>query len=110
MNREKMPLSKRAKIFLPFDAVKGLRQALLAKEYEVEATQKGFLDEEEAKVISANLAALTGKEEVRARYYESGHYLFAEGKGKFLLEENALLVDEKKIPLKDLFGLTILAR
>ena len=38
--REKMSLSQRAKQFLPFDAVQGFRQALKAKEYEVEAIAK----------------------------------------------------------------------
>ena len=35
-NRPKMDRSERAKQFMPFDAVKGLREALRAKEIEVE--------------------------------------------------------------------------
>lgn len=110
MMREKMPLSQRAKIFLPFDAVKGLRQALAIKEYEVEAVQKGFLDEEEAKVISANLSSLKGGEYAQARYFEAGHYYFVEGEAKLFYEEGYLLIGEKKILLKDLFGFRILQR
>ena len=110
MMREKMPLSMRAKIFLPFDAVKGLRQALKIKEYEVEAVQKGTLDEEEAKVISANLSSLVGGEYCEARYFETGHYYFVEGETKLVYDEGYLLVGEKKILLKDLFGLRILRR
>ena len=35
-NRPKMDRNERAKQFMPFDAVKGLREALRAKEIEVE--------------------------------------------------------------------------
>ena len=38
--REKMPLSKRAKQFMPFAALNGLDDALRQKEWEVEARQK----------------------------------------------------------------------
>lgn len=37
-NRPKMDRNERAKQFMPFDAVKGLREALKAKEAEVEAS------------------------------------------------------------------------
>ena len=37
-NRPKMDRSERAKQFMPFDAVKGLREALAAKEEELEMT------------------------------------------------------------------------
>ena len=106
--REKMSLSQRAKQFLPFDAVQGFRQALKAKEYEVEAIAKGKLSEEEAKEISSVLSLLSGKEEVEAKYYQSGHYVFAYGLAKFLAEENQLFVGGTKIALRDLFGLRIL--
>ena len=36
-NRPKMDRNERAKQFMPFDAVKGLREALKAKEEEVES-------------------------------------------------------------------------
>lgn len=37
-NRPKMDRNERAKQFMPFDAVKGLREALKEKEAEVEAS------------------------------------------------------------------------
>ena len=108
--REKMPLSMRAKQFLPFEAVRGLRQALKAKEFEVEAVQKGFLAEEEARTISSILSSLQGGEILEAKYFKDGHYYFAEGKAKLVYEEGYLLIEDLKIPLKDLFGLRLLAR
>lgn len=109
MMREKMPLSQRAKQFLPFDAVKGLQQALRAKEYEVEAIEKGKLSEEEARTISMLLSSLKGGEVVEVRHYVDGHYLFAEGIAKAKFEEGYLLVGETKVALNDLFGLRILS-
>ena len=38
--REKMPLEKRAKQFIPFAALNGLEDALRRKEWEVESRQK----------------------------------------------------------------------
>ena len=35
--RPRMPLSQRAKIFIPFDPLKGYQEALRAKEHEAEA-------------------------------------------------------------------------
>lgn len=35
--RPRMPLSQRAKIFIPFDPLKGYQDALRAKEWEAEA-------------------------------------------------------------------------
>lgn len=35
--RPRMPLSQRAKIFIPFDPLKGYQDALRAKEHEAEA-------------------------------------------------------------------------
>ena len=110
MMREKMPLSQRAKQFLPFDAVKGLRQALRAKEFEVEAVSKGKLAEEEAKNISALLSSLEGGEIVEARYYKDGHYYYVEGVSKLLIDEGILFVGEMRLRLLDLFGLRILAK
>lgn len=106
--REKMPLSQRAKQFLPFDAVKGFHQALRAKEYEVEAISKGKLSEEEARDISAVLSLLSGKEEVEAKFFQAGHYVFAYGLAKLVVEENKLIVGGTTISLQDLFGLRIL--
>lgn len=110
MPRTKMPLSARAKQFLPFDAVKGLQQALRMKEYEAEAVSKGYLAEEEAHTVSLILSSLQGGETVEVRHYQNGHYVFSQGKAKLIYEEGYLLVDDEKILLKDLFGIRVLTR
>ena len=48
-NRPKMDRSERAKQFMPFDAVKGLQEALRVKEQEVEDRQKQQTVKEEEK-------------------------------------------------------------
>ena len=110
MMREKMPRAMRAKQFLPFDAVAGLRQALRVKEYEIESVQKGLLAEEEAREISGILSSLRGMEEVEAKYFSGGHYLFVNGPVKLFFEEGFIVVGETKILLKDLFGIRVLHR
>ena len=46
MDRYKMPRAQRAKQFAPFDALKGLKDAIKLKEYEHEKKLKGELSEE----------------------------------------------------------------
>ena len=49
--RAKMPVSQRAKQFMPFAAVTGLDEALLAKERELGLTDRRELPEEERRKI-----------------------------------------------------------
>ena len=44
----RMPLSQRAKIFIPFDPLKGYQEALREKEREAEAAHRKRIDIEEA--------------------------------------------------------------
>lgn len=46
--RPRMPLSQRAKIFIPFDPLKGYREALYEKELEAEAAHIELEEAEEA--------------------------------------------------------------
>ena len=52
MDRVKMPRKDRAKQFAPFDALKGLHDALRLKEYKHEKVAKGEMSEDDAKAIS----------------------------------------------------------
>ena len=51
MARTKMSMNDRARIFLPFDTLKGLHEALRAKEYEMEMIEKGRLSPEQAEEL-----------------------------------------------------------
>ena len=106
VERVKMSRTDRAKQFAPFDALKGLQDALRIKEYQHERVQKGEVDEEKADEISKVLMNLEKGDIVCVKYFENGHYLQIEGRAKLIIEENVLQVDDKKINLDDMFDIS----
>ncbi len=69
----------RAKQFLPFDAMKGLSEALRRQEELLERVEKVELGEEDAAAISAVLARLSRGDSVRVTFYRDGYYLTRSG-------------------------------
>lgn len=69
-----MSREERAKQFAPFDAFKGLHEALRLKEYEHERVLKGEINEEQAEKISKVLINYEKGQVVRLIYYDNGHY------------------------------------
>ena len=67
----------RAKIFLPFDAVKGLRQAL--KEKEKILVEKKILSNDEKIKLSNKLTQIKKGIVVKVVYFENGEYIELEG-------------------------------
>ena len=57
----------RAKQFMPFDALKGLQEALRSKEIEYE--EKREISEEEQEKISAQLCLLDMGDNIKIKYY-----------------------------------------
>ena len=76
MERMKMPRSKRAAQFAPFDALKGLQEALKLKEYEHARIQRIDVSEEESQRISDILNTIEKCDLVEVKYYneEDEHY------------------------------------
>ncbi len=103
MDRPKMARKDRAKQFAPFDALKGLQNALRMKEYEHEREIKGDISEEQAKDISDKLLNLKKGDCLAVRYFLDGYYVDVKGKAKIDIEENILIVEETKIPITDIF-------
>lgn len=101
-----MSMNDRARIFLPFDTLKGLHEALRAKEYEMEMIEKRRLSPEQAEEISSLLSNLSKDTIYEATYFENGHYLKCRGKAILRQEDQTLIIGDKQIDLKDLFGLT----
>ena len=58
MERARMPRKQRAKQFAPFDALKGLHEALKIKEYEHDRILKGDIPPEQIENISKILLEL----------------------------------------------------
>ena len=106
--RTKMPRSKRAAQFAPFDALKGLSEALRFAEYESERISKGEISEEKADKISSALLNLEKNSTVKMIYFEDGHEKEYIGNIKVKLEEQVIEFGHKKIFLDSLMDLEII--
>lgn len=104
-NFGKMDKTERAKQFMPFDALKGLHEALAVKEFVHEKTQKNELLEEDAERISGVLLALKNRDVVSAEYFSDGHNYSCSGKVKLNLAEHYIEIDNKKIFLEELIDI-----
>jgi len=93
----------RAKQFLPFDAMKGLQEALRAEEAKRSRVERRELGEEDAEHISHVLGQTSRGDAVRVTYYRAGRYLAAEGEvSAFDVIRRTLTVDGQKIPFDDI--------
>lgn len=71
--RQKMPVSERAKQFMPFAALKGFPEALAQIEQAHTATAKKELSEEMAAELNDSLLSLHLGCQAAIRYYKAGH-------------------------------------
>ena len=76
-----MPRKDRAKQFAPFDALKGLQEALRLKEYQHDRTIKGDIPEEKIEAISKTLLELEKDDLVEVQYFYDGYYKTLIGSG-----------------------------
>lgn len=72
--RAKMPVSQRAKQFMPFAAVKGLEKAIAEQEQKLNHMEQIELDEELTRTINNELYHLEKGDEVSVCYYKDGQY------------------------------------
>ena len=70
---------ERAKQFLPFDALKGLTEALREREERRTRVEKKQLSEDMAEELSLALSEVEVGTSVRITFYSDGHYLDLEG-------------------------------
>lgn len=106
MNRQKVTRANRAAQFAPFDALKGLQEALREKEEKMERVEKSEISEEQREKLSHDILSLKKGMSVEAVFFDSGHYVTEIGK---LTEKNMsfkyLVVNDKKIFFTDIFEL-----
>lgn len=102
VERVKMSRQNRAKQFAPFEALKGLRDALRMKEYEAERVQKGDLQEEKILEISKFLLDYDKKIPIKIKYFEDGHEKVVFGVAKVLYEEQCIKIDGKTVMFSDI--------
>lgn len=100
-----MPRSKRAAQFAPFDALKGLQEALRLKEYEHARVQRGEVSEEDAEKISSILLQLENRDVVKVKYYDSNdeHYHEISGAVKTNFAEGYIEIDKLKLAINDIY-------
>lgn len=104
----RMIRQERAKQFAPFDALRGLREALAKKEREHERQERGEVSEETAAEIEATLIKLKKGDRVRALIFDDGYYVTVEGQvTNFDVTYRYIKVEDGKIPFSDLYDLKI---
>ena len=92
----------RARQFLPFDALKGLNEALRSKEIEYE--DRKDLSEEEEEKISNVLLSLESDNNIRVKYYYRRQYILLKGIIKKIdpIKKQILFIDESIIQFNDI--------
>ena len=75
LDRMRMPRINRAAQFAPFDALKGLQEALRVKEFEHDKIAKSELSEEQAKRLSKILLEFEKGDVLEVTYFKDGYYL-----------------------------------
>ena len=69
-----MPVSERAKIFIPFEPLRGFRQALRERERAQLVQPRADLTENQMEELSREMAALAPGDMVRVTHYVDDHY------------------------------------
>ena len=91
---------------MPFDAMKGLYEALRRQEELSERVERTELGEEDAEAISLALCRLSRGDRVNVTFFRKGHYLTRSGAVTALNEQRRILsVQGEDIPFEDIAAL-----
>lgn len=102
----KMDRKNRAKQFMPFDALKGFREALAEKEQVI--VPKRELSEEQKAELNEKLQQIDRREIVTVEYFRNGAYLKINGMvSKIDYGNRVVTIVETEIPFEDLIDLKI---
>lgn len=105
-NRAKMDRAERAKQFMPFDALKGLKAALREKERIV--VEKKELSEEKGEELDRRLHELQLKDMVTVIYFQQDEYVKVTGMvSRIDLTARVLKVVNTKIGFDDIYDIWI---
>ncbi|OFK23940.1 hypothetical protein [Olsenella sp. HMSC062G07] len=103
LRHPRMPLSRRAKIFMPFEPLRGYRAALRERERRLGRVPRVELGLERREELSALLASLRAGEEVLVRHYRDGSYVLTRGVvARLRRADQVLELDGASIPLEDI--------
>ena len=104
-----MTREQRAKQFMPFDAMKGLQEALRDREERHSRVERHGISEEEQEALSAVLNRLSKGDKIRISYYS--HFHDVEKAGTVTAVNYAyrfLKVDEEKIVFDDVYRIALI--
>ena len=98
----------RAKQFMPFDALKGLREAFKLKEEQSLRVEKSELTEENIELISKTLLKIAKGSEVCVSYYNAGRYDCIKGIVKKVDKVSQyIVVDDTTVFFDDIYSIKI---
>ena len=103
-----MTREERAKQFQPFDAMKGLQEALRDREERYSRVEKHEISEEQIEKNSAVLSGLSRGMKVAVNYYCAFHDIQKTGQvTKLNIPFGYLVLDEEKILFSDIYSIKI---
>lgn len=108
MVREKMSRIDRAKQFAPFDALKGLQEAIKIKEYEHDRIVRGEQSEDEIKEISNVLSSLEKNDNVEIEFFRDGHVVNLTGVAKLDVYAQKIYVGAFEVQFDEIKKIKIL--
>ena len=103
-----MSLNDRARQFLPFDSLKGLRDAIKIKEYEHERISKGDLSEDTINKISDHLMNYEKTTKYEIKYFIDGRYETVKGNMKLNAISRFIIINDIKISFDDITDINII--
>lgn len=105
----KMSNSDRARIFLPFDALKGLQEALRVKEYENERIGRNDISEDLIEKISSNMINYESGMNVKIKYFTDGYYKLISGVPQIDYDNRIININDLKIAFDDVYDFEIIS-
>lgn len=104
-----MTRAQRAKQFLPFDAMKGLQEALRDREEHHSRVEKREITEEMREANSAVFLRMQKGDTVRLSYFRRFHEALAEGRVTSIdIPNKYFLLGEEKIFFEDVYDIAIM--
>jgi hypothetical protein len=99
---------ERAKQFLPFDALKGLREELESREEKMSRVPRHDLSEERMEELSAVISRLYKGSQINMTFYRAGHYYELTGTiSNVNIIYKYLLIGEEKVFFDDIYSLSL---
>lgn len=95
----------RAKQFLPFDALKGLKEELKKREEKLLYEDKRIISEEKMLEINETLLGVLSSQDYCVEYYSCGKYKTLTGKIKVIKNTKQIKIADKVINFNDIYNI-----